>query len=73
MSSVTNEAASINAPAVNSAGGITPPTNPDPASFMASRLPRSTHPALNAGSAGGQVAHPAQRIIDAAGGQLDRH
>ena len=71
MSRISNPSAPINAPAVNSAGSITPPRNPDVASFMASNLKPSMHPALRL-QGGGQVAHPAQRIIDSAGGPLNR-
>jgi hypothetical protein len=71
MSKISNPSAPIDAPRVDSAGSITPPASPDVASFMTSNLKPSMHPAL-AGQGGGQVAHPAQRIIDGAGGPLDR-
>ena len=75
MSSIKNDAASINAPAVDSAGSITPPSNPATAAFMRSNLAISTYPAMSpgaGGSAGGHVANVARLIVDAAGGPLNR-
>jgi hypothetical protein len=71
LSKISNPSAPIDAPRVDSAGSITPPSDPSIASFMASNLTPSMHPALRL-QGGGQVAHPAQRIIDVAGGKLDR-
>jgi hypothetical protein len=71
MSKISNPSAPIDAPRVDSAGSITPPASPDVASFMASNLTPSMHPALRL-QGGGQVAHPARNVIDGAGGKLDR-
>jgi hypothetical protein len=61
MSRITNPASPVNVPRVDSAGSITPPASPDVASFIASNLAPSAHPALR--GPGGRVAHPAQSIL----------
>jgi hypothetical protein len=47
------------------AGSITSP-------FAPANLPRSAHPALDAGNAGGHVANVTRVIAEAAGGKLTR-
>jgi hypothetical protein len=71
MSRISNPSAPIDAPAIWSAGSITPP--PDVVDgFRRENLSPSQHPAIRGGNAGGEVAHPANTVIDGAGGRMNR-